>query len=62
MAKRDANALREQAKKLLEKARQIEEARALRIGKLIMRYREKNYEGFVIDRFKKEIEETINKF
>ncbi|MFZ6007209.1 MAG: hypothetical protein ACOYU2_06090 [Nitrospirota bacterium] len=55
MAKRTAQELREQAKKLIEQAEKIENERAIKIGNLIIKYEAADFEGFDLEAFKKQI-------
>jgi hypothetical protein len=57
--KNDTIALREQARLLIEKAEQIERGKLIKIGKLTMKYYEKDFQVFDIKQFKKEIEAAI---
>jgi hypothetical protein len=50
--KKTAQELREQAQKLLELAEQIENERAIRIGRLVMEYESRNWEGFDLEDFR----------
>ncbi len=58
--KNDPVALREQAKRLIEMAEQIERDKFIRIGKLTMKHYEKDFQGFDVKLFKKEIEGTLS--
>lgn len=55
MSKKDPKQLREEARKLIEKAKALESERAMRIGRLIMSYEEKDFNGFDLDHFRSEI-------
>jgi hypothetical protein len=55
--KRDPQKLREQAKKLLTQADKIENERAVRIGKLVLKYAENNFADFELEKLKKEVRE-----
>jgi len=52
---KDPKKLREQAKKLIEQAEKIENERAVRLGKMVLKYAENNFENFEIEKFKKEV-------
>ena len=54
MAK-DSRKLREQAQKLLDEAERIEQAKVIKIGKLVMKYKEAGFKNFDVEAFKKEI-------
>ncbi len=55
MAK-DPKKLREEAKKLLAEAEQIEQSMALKIGKLVLKYAEDSFKDFSLETFKTQIE------
>lgn len=53
--KKTPQELREQAKKLLEQAEEIENERAIRIGNLVIKYEANGFEGFTLETFRNEI-------
>jgi len=56
MAKnKDPRALREQAKKLIDQAERIENEKAIRAGKVVLRYVETDFAGFELEKFRKEV-------
>lgn len=55
MSKKDPKQLREEARKLIEKAKALESERAMKIGRLVMSYEEKDFSGFSLERFRSEI-------
>ncbi len=55
MAGKDPKKLREQAKKLLAKADKIENSRAIKIGKLVLKYQEAGFGDFDLEAFKDHI-------
>ncbi len=52
---RNPKKLREQAKKLIELAEKIENERAIKIGKLVLKYAENDFADFNLEKFKKEV-------
>ena len=57
--KNDPAKLREKAKQLMELAEQIEKEKFVRIGKLAIKHYNSGFEGFDVNRFKKEIEAAL---
>jgi len=56
MAKKmSAQDLRDQAKALLEKAREIEDAECLEFGRVVKKYVDNDFSGFDLATFKKEL-------
>ncbi len=55
MAGKDPKKLREQAKKLLAEADKIESGRAIKIGKLVLKYQESGFESFDLRTFRDEL-------
>lgn len=55
MAGKDPKKLREQAKKLLAEAEKIENERFIKIGKLVLKYAETDFENFDVSKFKEEV-------
>lgn len=51
----DPKKLREQARKLIEKANRIEEEKAIRIGRCILKAAEKDFQNFTIEDIRKEV-------
>jgi hypothetical protein len=62
MAKKvSASDLREQAKALLEKAQEIENAECLEYGRVVKKYVDANFEGFDLSKFKQELGLDVGK-
>lgn len=55
MPKRTAQELREQAAKLLEQAKRLENERAIKISNLVLKYEAAGFEGFDLKSFKNQI-------
>ncbi|MBS4069596.1 MAG: hypothetical protein KGZ62_13460 [Sulfurimonas sp.] len=56
MAKKmSAQDLRDQAKALLEKARELEDAECLELGRVVKKYVDNDFVGFDLNTFKKEL-------
>ncbi len=55
MAK-DPKVLRERAKQLIDEAKRIENERAIRIGKYMLRYAESGFKGMSIEKMREDIE------
>lgn len=56
MAKKmSAQDLRDQAKALLEKARELEDAECLEFGRVVKKYVDNDFAGFDLNTFKKEL-------
>lgn len=56
MAKKmSAQDLRDQAKALLEKARELEDAECLEFGRVVKKYVDNDFVGFDLNTFKKEL-------
>jgi len=50
-----AQDLRDQAKALLEKARELEDAECLELGRVVKKYVDNDFVGFDLNTFKKEL-------
>jgi len=57
--RKDPAALREEAKRLIDLAEQIERDKFIKIGKLTMKHYEKDFQAFDVKQFKKEIEAAL---
>lgn len=57
MAKKDIMKLRERAARLLEKAEKLEDEKALKIGRIVLKFKENDFADFNINEFKKQVEE-----
>lgn len=55
MPKRTAQQLKERAKELLKKAKELENERATKIGRLVILYEARDFAGFDLDTFKEQI-------
>lgn len=53
--KKDPEKLREEAQKLIEEAQKIEDEECLEYGRIVKKYIDKNFEGFTLDAFKKDL-------
>jgi hypothetical protein len=56
--KKTAEQLRAEAAALLERAKKLENERATKIGKLIIKYEANGFEGFTLETLKNEIAKT----
>lgn len=57
MAKKDIMKLRERAARLLEKAEKLEDEKALKIGRIVLKLKENDFADFNVNEFKKQVEE-----
>ncbi|MBF0558843.1 MAG: hypothetical protein HQL08_08690 [Nitrospirae bacterium] len=53
--KKTARELREEAKRLLQQADKIENERAIKIGKIVLKHVDNNFKDFNLEAFKKEV-------
>lgn len=54
--KKTPGQLRAEAAALLKRAEKLENERAIRIGKLVIKYESSGFEGFTLEKLKNEIE------
>ncbi|MBI1912933.1 MAG: hypothetical protein HYS21_13155 [Deltaproteobacteria bacterium] len=54
---KDIQKLRERAARLLEKAEKLEDEKALKIGRMILKHKDNDFANFNLTEFKKQLED-----